>query len=72
MPSERCSCETCTKKIGVMSFECKFCNKKYCITHQLPEAHSCDIKNSDYYNKYNNIPNITGIKHQRNTRLESM
>ena len=47
---DRCDC--CRRKVNIMSFTCKFCHKKYCPFHQLPENHKCDIKNSDAYEKY--------------------
>ena len=51
---ERCSFDVCKKKITIMKFECKFCHKHYCVTHQLPETHVCDIHNSDAYENYKN------------------
>ena len=43
---ERCFFKICNKKIHLISYECKYCNKKFCNNHILPEVHECEeIKN---------------------------
>lgn len=61
-----CSHTTCKKKMGLMSFECKFCHKRFCCTHQLPEVHECDIRHSDAYDTYHakNSMNYDAATHQ--------
>lgn len=50
--TSRCCMLQCHKKVGVLYFECKFCNLRYCAQHQLPETHQCDIKTSGIYDEY--------------------
>ena len=33
-------CESCNKKMGVMSFTCK-CEKQVCLYCRIPEIHHC-------------------------------
>jgi ubiquitin C len=37
----KCAFEGCVKKIAVIVGDCKFCQKKFCTQHRLPESHSC-------------------------------
>jgi len=39
--SNRCCFESCTKKPALGIGDCKFCHRKYCAAHRLPETHSC-------------------------------
>jgi predicted nucleic acid binding AN1-type Zn finger protein len=34
-------CIQCKTRIGLLSFECSFCNCKFCAHHRLPEDHNC-------------------------------
>jgi predicted nucleic acid binding AN1-type Zn finger protein len=54
MPVEvlRCDEDLCRKKINIMSFQCKFCHSNFCCSHQLPEKHHCNIKQSDYFETF--------------------
>lgn len=45
---QRCSTESCRKKLGLMSFKCSCCEKSFCIHHRTPEDHNCS---SDYKQK---------------------
>lgn len=47
-----CAFDTCKKHTTVMKFQCRFCHQCYCIKHQLPEKHTCDVKGSDTYDEY--------------------
>jgi predicted nucleic acid binding AN1-type Zn finger protein len=49
---DRCCTPGCKKKINILAFTCKFCEHKYCVSHQLPESHACDIKRSKEYEGY--------------------
>jgi len=37
----RCFFENCTKKPALGIGDCKFCLRKYCTAHRLPETHAC-------------------------------
>jgi ubiquitin C len=37
----KCAFEGCVKKIALIVGDCKFCQKKFCAQHRLPEGHSC-------------------------------
>ena len=52
-------CQCCRKKLGIIKFNCSFCNFTYCLSHQQPELHNCEsIK---IINKVK-IVNITPLK----------
>lgn len=34
-------CNLCNKKCGLLSIECKGCEKVFCSVHRLPEDHQC-------------------------------
>jgi hypothetical protein len=38
---EKCSFPNCHKKIELLPYTCKFCGKKFCFEHRLPEYHNC-------------------------------
>ncbi|KAJ3196865.1 hypothetical protein HDU82_001637, partial [Entophlyctis luteolus] len=38
-PSNLCAFERCKEKIVSIAF-CKYCDRKYCMTHRMPEIHS--------------------------------
>ena len=38
--TESCTFANCKKK-EMIRFECKLCNKNFCINHRLPEGHNC-------------------------------
>jgi predicted nucleic acid binding AN1-type Zn finger protein len=38
--SSRCSCDGCSKKVGIIPFVCR-CEKQFCIKHRMPETHNC-------------------------------
>jgi len=42
MPN-KCNFEGCAKKIAVIVGDCKFCQKKFCTQHRLPEDHDCEF-----------------------------
>lgn len=52
--TKRCMCQGCKKKISILCFTCKFCNKEFCTSHQLPENHHCNIQNSEIYKEWRN------------------
>ncbi|KAJ3019747.1 hypothetical protein HKX48_001805 [Thoreauomyces humboldtii] len=39
-PSNQCAAPRCTAKTGIMGMLCQFCNRKFCMAHRHPEAHS--------------------------------
>ena len=39
----RCKFKNCKKKINILKFKCKFCSLDFCLTHQIPEIHSCKL-----------------------------
>lgn len=49
---ERCCADKCKKRINILSFTCKFCAHKFCVSHQLPECHACNIKHSKEFQEY--------------------
>lgn len=36
----KCHFENCKKSVVIIG-DCKYCNKKYCMTHRLVEEHLC-------------------------------
>lgn len=64
-----CFCTRCKKSVTIMRFDCKFCEKTYCLKHQLPERHNCNIRESPYFNEYKNKNNCT-IKTLKSTEKE--
>lgn len=58
-----CVCFKCKKSVMIMRFDCKFCEKAYCLKHQLPERHQCNIRESPYFNEYKNKNNLA-VKQQ--------
>lgn len=38
----RCKDKECKKKIFLTDLECKYCKKRFCMLHRLPEIHKCD------------------------------
>lgn len=40
--SNKCIFENCTRKIGLISFQCR-CGGNFCIKHRIPEAHACEF-----------------------------
>ena len=34
-------CTHCNKKIEGLPFKCKYCGRKFCENHRLPEDHGC-------------------------------
>jgi len=52
MADNRCEMNDCRKRTYPLGFHCKFCCKTFCLKHQLPENHDCDIKGSKYYLEY--------------------
>ena len=51
-PKVRCDFQSCKKKIGILCFHCRFCESNFCVQHQLPETHACDLRNSEAYKVY--------------------
>lgn len=41
-----------------MYFNCRFCANRFCTQHQLPESHSCQLKESNHFEKYRSINTI--------------
>ncbi|KAJ3417177.1 hypothetical protein HDV05_006383 [Chytridiales sp. JEL 0842] len=39
-PTNQCAHTGCKEKLNSLSVLCKFCNRKFCMTHRLPEVHS--------------------------------
>jgi hypothetical protein len=39
-PTNQCAHQGCKEKLNSLSMLCKFCNRKFCLTHRLPEVHS--------------------------------
>jgi len=38
----RCSENECSKKLGIISWDCK-CGNRYCSTHSAPFSHNCQF-----------------------------
>ncbi|CAG8595771.1 2317_t:CDS:2, partial [Dentiscutata heterogama] len=38
--SNGCPVPKCKQNLSVLSYNCQYCNMKYCITHRHPESHS--------------------------------
>ncbi|CAH2001811.1 unnamed protein product [Acanthoscelides obtectus] len=36
-----CSFEKCKARIELFAIECKFCDRRFCTSHGLPEIHGC-------------------------------
>ena len=36
-----CSNPKCKKPVNLLGMRCKFCNRKFCMTHSIPEIHGC-------------------------------
>ncbi|GBE58815.1 DNA-binding protein SMUBP-2, putative [Babesia ovata] len=34
----------CSEQVRVVGHDCKFCRKRFCIRHLLPEVHGCNPK----------------------------
>ena len=34
-------CTKCCKRIGILSFRCRYCEAVMCANHRLPEDHMC-------------------------------
>jgi predicted nucleic acid binding AN1-type Zn finger protein len=67
-----CHLEECKKRITLINFKCKFCNNLFCACHHLPESHNCDIKHSEFYEKYHKMNCINYSSNsniQRDVRL---
>lgn len=47
-----CYCYCCKKSCVLMPFKCRFCEFTFCLKHQLPETHKCDIKKSQFFEEY--------------------
>jgi AN1-type zinc finger protein 2 len=41
----KCSILKCKTKSNIMPFECKNCNKNFCIKHRMQEDHDCQARN---------------------------
>jgi hypothetical protein len=52
-------CTYCKKKIGVVSFECKCTNKRFCSNCRMPESHECSF---DFLKEQQNKLKTTLIK----------
>ena len=37
----RCESENCKQKILSIGIQCKYCSKKFCAKHRIPEDHHC-------------------------------
>ncbi|CAG8437194.1 10668_t:CDS:2 [Ambispora gerdemannii] len=37
---QTCPVKNCKQRLTFTSITCQFCNKRYCLTHRLPESHS--------------------------------
>eukprot|EP01103_Thecamoeba_quadrilineata_P008763 TRINITY_DN18493_c0_g1_i1.p1 TRINITY_DN18493_c0_g1~~TRINITY_DN18493_c0_g1_i1.p1 ORF type:complete len:142 (-),score=20.59 TRINITY_DN18493_c0_g1_i1:30-455(-) len=51
-PQNKCVYSGCTKRPALIIGDCRFCGKKYCSQHRLPETHNChnisDCRNQSY------------------------
>ena len=36
-----CSHPKCKKQVNVLGMRCRFCQRKYCVEHSIPEVHGC-------------------------------
>ena len=36
-----CKFQRCSKHVSLLGIQCKFCKKRYCMEHSLPEIHGC-------------------------------
>ena len=69
---ERCHFDECKRKINIMKFECRFCHQTFCVNHQLPERHTCDIKKSDAFDDYKkNTLEYVAITDKEKLRIDS-
>ena len=39
---KKCNFKKCKKKLILSNLECKYCEKRFCSGHRLPEEHKCD------------------------------
>ncbi|KAJ6375101.1 hypothetical protein OIU77_000133 [Salix suchowensis] len=62
-PAVKNRCECCTKKVGLMGFNCR-CGKTFCRAHRYPKDHSCtfDFKTLDQQNLAKQNPLVAGDK----------
>ncbi|KAJ6386552.1 hypothetical protein OIU78_016466 [Salix suchowensis] len=62
-PAVKNRCECCTKKVGLMGFNCR-CGKNFCRAHRYPKDHSCtfDFKTLDQQNLAKQNPLVAGDK----------
>lgn len=42
MPKTECAFESCHLQVAVIIGDCKYCKKRWCGKHRLPEAHDCE------------------------------
>ena len=36
-----CGHHGCKKNVNVLGFRCQFCQRRYCMSHNIPELHGC-------------------------------
>jgi hypothetical protein len=66
MSGNKCALEGCKKRTNLIGFDCKCCNKRYCVQHRLFEEHGCENKvREDAYqaNKHNLLKNAMSDTH---------
>lgn len=47
---EKKLCHCCTKKLGIIPFECK-CGFSFCSKHRFPETHNCQFNHKEFDRK---------------------
>lgn len=49
---KKCSIDGCSERVAKIIGDCKYCDKKYCSVHRLPEEHECnnigDLKKNSF------------------------
>lgn len=65
-PKERCPCVGCRVSVGTLSFGCRFCRRRFCARHCVPEEHGCDIRGSPAYAAYK-APPVPAVKRNPGT-----
>merc|ERR1711964_620203 len=38
---KKCACGSCSTRGSQVDYQCRHCKKEFCVTHRLPQTHSC-------------------------------
>lgn len=59
-------CGFCNKKMGLLSFECIYCNIVFCTHHRCPEDHVCSMMEKvRALSKEKNEANLNNMAHTK-------